>query len=88
MSMREPTSDEVRRARATIVRELAELGRLVDAKIASGQRRASPAGRKSLREARTAVSQLVARISAEFRLEDALDDACTSQLEHRTPWNN
>jgi hypothetical protein len=87
--MREPTGAEVRRARATIVRELAELGALIDAKIASGQRSASRAGRKSLHEARTAVSQLVARILAEFRLEDALEESeRASQLEDRTPWNN
>lgn len=72
--MKEPTRAEVRQAGATIARELEEIGRLIDEKIASGQLSASRSGRKALQEARVAVRQLVDRIGAEFRLQDALED--------------
>jgi len=70
-----PTSDEVRRALPAIRRAIAEIARLIDDKIASGQRGAPRAPRTSLQEARAAVSQLVERVNAVFRLVEALD-AC------------
>lgn len=69
MPMPEPTAEDVRRARATFVRELEEWRRLVHDKIA----------RQALEEAMTAVDQLVDRIRAEFILQDALDDAEASR---------
>lgn len=74
MNMREPTRDEVRRARVTILRELPELGQLIDEKIASAQLNAAPSDRKGLQDARAAVAQLVKTVCAEFELQDVLDD--------------
>jgi hypothetical protein len=73
--MREPTPEEVRRARDTFVRELNDLRHIINVKIARAQRSAPGPARKYLCEVRVAIAQLVERVSGEYQLLEALDDA-------------